>query len=88
MGERERRRCEGGRELTLLLLAMRKVTVVAAASLPKAGFVLSQVFRNTMFGPEGRPQHCCAWLGGASSFSNCSRRGDPSTCYFSWQEGL
>uniref|UniRef100_A0A6N2NDS7 Uncharacterized protein n=1 Tax=Salix viminalis TaxID=40686 RepID=A0A6N2NDS7_SALVM len=53
---------------------MRKVTVVAAASLPKAGFVLSQVFRNTMFGPEGRPQHCCAWLGGASSFSNCSRR--------------
>jgi hypothetical protein len=21
-----------------------------------------------MFGPEGRPQHCCAWRGVASSF--------------------
>lgn len=29
---------------------------------------LTSVFRNTMFGPEGRPQHCCAWLGVASSF--------------------
>lgn len=29
---------------------------------------LTVVFRNTMFGPEGRPQHCCAWLGIASSF--------------------
>ncbi|KAL4201241.1 hypothetical protein AMTRI_Chr02g257710 [Amborella trichopoda] len=29
---------------------------------------LTAVFRNTMFGPEGRPQHCCAWLGVASSF--------------------
>ncbi|KAH9315390.1 hypothetical protein KI387_024017, partial [Taxus chinensis] len=29
---------------------------------------LTVVFRNTMFGPEGRPQHCCAWLGVASSF--------------------
>ncbi|KAL3577565.1 hypothetical protein D5086_019069 [Populus alba] len=29
---------------------------------------LSAVFRNTMFGPEGRPHHCCAWLGVASSF--------------------
>lgn len=29
---------------------------------------LTTVFRNTMFGPEGRPQHCCAWLGVASSF--------------------
>lgn len=32
-----------------------------------------QVFRNTMFGPEGRrPQHCCAWLGVASSFPECA----------------
>eukprot|EP01018_Ginkgo_biloba_P029851 Gb_16727 [translate_table: standard] len=31
---------------------------------------LTVVFRNTMFGPEGRPQHCCAWLGVASSFPN------------------
>lgn len=29
---------------------------------------LTTVFRQTMFGPEGRPQHCCAWLGVASSF--------------------
>jgi hypothetical protein len=27
-----------------------------------------QVFRHTMFGPEGRPQHCCAWLGLACAF--------------------
>lgn len=33
---------------------------------------LTAVFRNTMFGPEGRPQHCCAWLGVASSFPECS----------------
>nr|CAQ17051.1 Nck-associated protein 1 [Lotus japonicus] len=33
---------------------------------------LTAVFRNTMFGPEGRPQHCCAWLGIASSFPECS----------------
>ncbi|XP_039139762.1 probable protein NAP1 [Dioscorea cayenensis subsp. rotundata] len=33
---------------------------------------LTTVFRNTMFGPEGRPQHCCAWLGVASSFPDCS----------------
>ncbi|CAA6671860.1 unnamed protein product [Spirodela intermedia] len=33
---------------------------------------LSTVFRNTMFGPEGHPQHCCAWLGVASSFPNCA----------------
>ncbi|KAG5516859.1 hypothetical protein RHGRI_037557 [Rhododendron griersonianum] len=32
----------------------------------------TQVFRNTMFGPEGRPQHCCAWLGVASSFPECA----------------
>lgn len=32
---------------------------------------LTAVFRNTMFGPEGRPQHCCAWLGVASSFPEC-----------------
>ncbi|KAF5935974.1 hypothetical protein HYC85_027103 [Camellia sinensis] len=32
---------------------------------------LTTVFRNTMFGPEGRPQHCCAWLGVASSFPEC-----------------
>eukprot|EP00250_Pteridium_aquilinum_P014737 c22167_g1_i1 orf=670-4797(-) len=29
---------------------------------------LTTVFRHTMFGPEGRPQHCCAWLRIASSF--------------------
>ncbi|KAJ7555822.1 hypothetical protein O6H91_05G056100 [Diphasiastrum complanatum] len=29
---------------------------------------LNVVFRNTMFGPEGRPQNCCAWLSLASSF--------------------
>ncbi|XP_074583886.1 putative protein NAP1 isoform X1 [Curcuma longa] len=33
---------------------------------------LTVVFRNTMFGPEGRPQHCCAWLGVASSFPQCA----------------
>jgi len=33
---------------------------------------LYKVFRNTMFGPEGRPQHCCAWLGIASSFPECA----------------
>ncbi|WOL02928.1 putative protein NAP1 isoform X1 [Canna indica] len=33
---------------------------------------LTVVFRNTMFGPEGRPQHCCAWLGVASSFPECA----------------
>lgn len=33
---------------------------------------LTAVFRNTMFGPEGRPQHCCAWLGIASSFPDCA----------------
>uniref|UniRef100_A0A2P2KWR2 Protein NAP1-like isoform X2 n=3 Tax=Rhizophora mucronata TaxID=61149 RepID=A0A2P2KWR2_RHIMU len=33
---------------------------------------LTAVFRNTMFGPEGRPQHCCAWLGVASCFPDCS----------------
>ncbi|EPS71603.1 hypothetical protein M569_03148, partial [Genlisea aurea] len=33
---------------------------------------LTNVFRNTMFGPEGRPQHCCAWLGVASSFPECA----------------
>eukprot|EP00249_Psilotum_nudum_P015741 c25499_g1_i2 orf=223-4398(+) len=30
---------------------------------------LTTVFRHTMFGPEGRPQHCCAWLGLATDFS-------------------
>lgn len=25
-----------------------------------------------MFGPEGRPHHCCAWLGVASSFPECA----------------
>lgn len=25
-----------------------------------------------MFGPEGRPQHCCAWLSVASSFPECA----------------
>lgn len=25
-----------------------------------------------MFGPEGRPQHCCAWLGVASGFPECA----------------
>ncbi|KAH7432487.1 hypothetical protein KP509_07G024700 [Ceratopteris richardii] len=29
---------------------------------------LKTVFRHTMFGPEGRPQHCCAWLRIACSF--------------------
>ncbi|KAI5070089.1 hypothetical protein GOP47_0014432 [Adiantum capillus-veneris] len=29
---------------------------------------LKTVFRHTMFGPEGRPQHCCAWLRIAGSF--------------------
>ncbi|KAJ4702490.1 Protein NAP1 [Melia azedarach] len=33
---------------------------------------VTAVFRNTMFGPEGRPQHCCAWLGVASSFPECA----------------
>ncbi|XWS62365.1 hypothetical protein CRYUN_Cryun06bG0004600 [Craigia yunnanensis] len=33
---------------------------------------LTAVFRNTMFGPEGRPQHCCSWLGVASSFPECA----------------
>ncbi|KAK1303703.1 putative protein NAP1 [Acorus calamus] len=33
---------------------------------------LTAVFRNTMFGPEGRPQHCCAWLGIASCFPECA----------------
>ncbi|XP_021285978.1 protein NAP1 [Herrania umbratica] len=33
---------------------------------------LTAVFRNTMFGPEGRPQHCCAWLGVAGSFPECA----------------
>lgn len=33
---------------------------------------LTTVFRNTMFAPEGRPQHCCAWLGVASSFPECA----------------
>ncbi|XP_031487983.1 protein NAP1 [Nymphaea colorata] len=33
---------------------------------------LTTVFRNTMFGPEGRPHHCCAWLGVASSFPECA----------------
>ncbi|CAO2210203.1 unnamed protein product [Urochloa humidicola] len=33
---------------------------------------LTTVFRNTMFGPEGRPQHCCAWLGSACSFPECA----------------
>ncbi|XP_038690030.1 protein NAP1-like isoform X2 [Tripterygium wilfordii] len=33
---------------------------------------LTTVFRNTMFGPEGRPQHCCPWLGVASSFPECA----------------
>ncbi|XP_030481196.1 protein NAP1 [Cannabis sativa] len=33
---------------------------------------LTAVFRNTMFGAEGRPQHCCAWLGVASSFPECA----------------
>nr|XP_034898773.1 protein NAP1-like [Populus alba] len=40
----------------------------------KAGLlkILNWVFRNTMFGPEGRPHHCCAWLGVASSFPECA----------------
>ncbi|KAJ3692681.1 hypothetical protein LUZ60_011776 [Juncus effusus] len=45
------------------------------ASLKKLYFYhqhLTAVFRNTMFGPEGRPQHCCAWLGVASSFPDCA----------------
>ncbi|PQP92388.1 hypothetical protein Pyn_30364 [Prunus yedoensis var. nudiflora] len=45
------------------------------ASLKKLYFYhqhLIAVFRNTMFGPEGRPQHCCAWLGVASSFPECA----------------
>ncbi|KAG0587429.1 hypothetical protein KC19_2G163800 [Ceratodon purpureus] len=29
---------------------------------------VTAVFRHTMFGPEGRPQHCCAWLSLACSF--------------------
>ncbi|PSS02576.1 hypothetical protein CEY00_Acc21006 [Actinidia chinensis var. chinensis] len=33
---------------------------------------LTSVFRNTMFGPEGHPQHCCAWFGVASSFPECA----------------
>eukprot|EP00252_Welwitschia_mirabilis_P021329 TRINITY_DN5452_c0_g1_i3.p1 TRINITY_DN5452_c0_g1~~TRINITY_DN5452_c0_g1_i3.p1 ORF type:complete len:1244 (-),score=247.08 TRINITY_DN5452_c0_g1_i3:983-4714(-) len=38
---------------------------------------LTVVFRNTMFGPEGRPQHCCAWLGVASSFTDNATVGVP-----------
>ncbi|KAL5232560.1 hypothetical protein ABZP36_031336 [Zizania latifolia] len=30
------------------------------------------LFRNTMFGPEGRLQHCCAWLGAACCFPECA----------------
>jgi hypothetical protein len=29
---------------------------------------VTAVFRHTMFGPEGRPQHCCAWLSLACNF--------------------
>ncbi|KAH9608316.1 hypothetical protein KSS87_007803 [Heliosperma pusillum] len=35
-------------------------------------WVFSKWKLNTMFGPEGRPQHCCAWLGVASSFPECA----------------
>ncbi|XP_024388834.1 probable protein NAP1 isoform X3 [Physcomitrium patens] len=31
---------------------------------------VTAVFRHTMFGPEGRPQHCCAWLSLACTFSD------------------
>lgn len=30
-----------------------------------------------MFGPEGHPQHCCAWLGVASSFPSCASSTSP-----------
>ncbi|KAL6567180.1 histone chaperone [Orobanche gracilis] len=41
---------------------------------------LTTVFRNTMFGPEGRPQHCYAWLGVASSFPKCASPIVPEEC--------
>ncbi|KAG6747367.1 hypothetical protein POTOM_049770 [Populus tomentosa] len=60
------------------------VRIITSASATASGLVPSSlnfelngkcstmVFRNTMFGPEGRPQHCCAWLGVASSFPECA----------------
>ncbi|XP_078428674.1 transcription activator isoform X2 [Wolffia australiana] len=33
---------------------------------------LTLVFKNTMFGPEGHPQHCVAWLGVAANFVCCA----------------
>ncbi|GJN12494.1 hypothetical protein PR202_ga30776 [Eleusine coracana subsp. coracana] len=42
---------------------------------------LTTVFRNTMFGPEGRPQHCCAWLGAACSFPECASSIIPEEVY-------
>ncbi|KAL0011583.1 hypothetical protein SO802_006691 [Lithocarpus litseifolius] len=44
---------------------------------------LTAVFRNTMFGPKGRPQHCCAWLGVASSFPECASPIVPEEIKFS-----
>lgn len=34
-----------------------------------------------MFGPEGRPQHSCAWLGVASSFPECASAVFPEEVY-------
>jgi len=34
-----------------------------------------------MFGPEGRPQHCCAWLGAACSFPECASAIIPEEVY-------
>lgn len=35
-----------------------------------------------MFGPEGRPQHCCAWLGVASSFPECASSIVPEEVFY------
>jgi len=34
-----------------------------------------------MFGPEGRRQHCCAWLGAVSSFPECASAVIPEQVY-------
>ncbi|CAI9760031.1 unnamed protein product [Fraxinus pennsylvanica] len=52
---------------------------------------LTTVFRNTMFGLEGRPQHCCAWLGVASSFPECASSIVPEDIFaaiITWSIGL
>jgi hypothetical protein len=37
-----------------------------------------------MFGPEGRPQHCCAWLGAACSFPECASAIIPEEVSFNY----